>query len=289
MLSYNEGHRSADLERLQECQKETLGRFAVFCEENGIDYFLIAGSALGAMRHGDMIPWDDDIDLGMLRSEYDRLCTVMRDAPLDGLFLQNWESEPESLAPYAKLRLDNTVFMEPLTAELKAHQGIFIDIFPFDFAVRNPSLRRAHTMLLRVLSITTGSATREICRTAKSRIGRAIRFSLFRLQPASLIRALRRLELFIKRAPGGTGDALVGCVDLFGHTKYERTVVPISSLVPTQKMLFGERDIPVPREIHSMLVRWYGDYETYPLVEDRQPAHAHGVLFDVEQSQRMED
>ena len=65
-----------EFKRLQEAQIEIMDEVHRLCEENGIEYYLIAGSALGAVRHGGFIPWDFDIDVGMRRAEYERFREV---------------------------------------------------------------------------------------------------------------------------------------------------------------------------------------------------------------------
>ena len=64
--------REIGVNELKLIQLEILDVVAKFCEERGINYWLNAGTLLGAVRHKGYIPWDDDIDLGMLRPDYDR-------------------------------------------------------------------------------------------------------------------------------------------------------------------------------------------------------------------------
>ena len=111
------------------------------CEELNINYFLIAGSFLGAVRHKGFIPWDDDMDIGMLRKDYDRF---LKQAPLllgDEFFLQNWDSDPNFPFSFAKVRLKGTVIEEKMNIGVATHKGVFLDIFPFDNVPGNKFLQ----------------------------------------------------------------------------------------------------------------------------------------------------
>lgn len=102
------------------------------CEECHINYFIMAGTALGAVRHGGFIPWDDDLDIGMLREEYERF---LKEAPKrlrKDLFLQTYYTEKESPFYFAKVRKDNTKMVENYCRNLNIHDGIYVDIFPYD-------------------------------------------------------------------------------------------------------------------------------------------------------------
>lgn len=102
------------------------------CEKNNIKYFLMWGSLLGAVRHGGFIPWDDDMDFGMLREDYDRFIEVCKTDLDKRFFIQTWDTDPEYPFAYAKIRLVETHFIENFSQSSKMNNGIFVDVFPFD-------------------------------------------------------------------------------------------------------------------------------------------------------------
>ena len=120
------------MNELQKVELDILQHFIEACEKLNVQYFLVCGSALGAKRHGGFIPWDDDMDVGMYREDYNKF---MEQAPAilpEGYFLQNYKTDPAYSNVFAKLRNSNTTYIEKTAAELKINHGIYIDIFPLD-------------------------------------------------------------------------------------------------------------------------------------------------------------
>ena len=141
------------LREVQLIQLNMLLKVDEICRLNNIRYYLIGGSALGAVRHKGFIPWDDDVDIGMFRRDYDQFLDIA-DKFLDNkYFLQTNRTDPDYHGPYAKLRANNTTYIEKVSRSLgaKIHQGIFIDIFPLDNVPDKKLLLKLQLTLMRFL------------------------------------------------------------------------------------------------------------------------------------------
>ena len=134
------------LRRLQCIELELLVEADRICKKCGIHYSIIAGTLLGAVRHGGFIPWDDDADIAMLRSEYEkfrRACETELDT--SRFYFQDHTNTPGYRWGYGKLRRKETTFLREYQEHMPYEQGVFIDIFPLDNVPANPVARRLHS------------------------------------------------------------------------------------------------------------------------------------------------
>ena len=113
------------------------------CEENDIRYFLCCGSFLGAVRHQGFIPWDDDLDIGMLREDYEKFCRIAPEKLGENYCLQTWYTDPDYHLPFGKVRRKHTLYLEAKTRQLREN-GFFVDVFPFDNAPEDRKERKAY-------------------------------------------------------------------------------------------------------------------------------------------------
>ncbi len=120
------------LRRVQLTQLEIAREIKRVCEENDIRFFLLGGTYLGAVRHQGFIPWDDDMDLGMLRGEYEKFCRIAPEKLGPDYCLQTWYTEPNYGLPFGKVMKRGTVYLESKKSRRLQENGIYVDIFPFD-------------------------------------------------------------------------------------------------------------------------------------------------------------
>lgn len=120
------------LRKLQLAELEILKDIDRVCRDNAIPYFLDSGTLLGAVRHKGFIPWDDDVDLGMLRPDYERFLQVAPQALGEGYEVSDPHLCPEFAGMFAKVWKRGTKFFTEETIEAHIPQGIFVDIFPYD-------------------------------------------------------------------------------------------------------------------------------------------------------------
>ncbi len=144
----------ADLQALHAYELEILDEFDRFCGEHGLKYYLSEGTILGAVRHGGIIPWDDDVDVMMPRADYRRLVELATSGALgDHYHLGSYETNKKHWVFGAKLELTReTEFHLPKVAHLAHFGGPYIDIFPVDAVTRTSGpVFAAQALLLRAL------------------------------------------------------------------------------------------------------------------------------------------
>ena len=117
---------------LQKKQLEILKQFIRVCEKHNLTYFLVGGSCLGAARHQGFIPWDDDIDVGMPREDFNKYVELQKEYEGTSYFIQTWKSDPHYTYNYAKLRDSSTTYIENFFVKHQINHGVWIDIFPID-------------------------------------------------------------------------------------------------------------------------------------------------------------
>ncbi len=124
--------KEIEIEELKRLQVDMLKCIDDFCVSNGIKYSLSSGTLIGAVRHQGYIPWDDDIDIMMLRDDYDRF-VQMFNGSYSHLSLLAPELDWGYYAPYANVFDNRTLLQEGNNGHRGMQLGVKIDIFPIDF------------------------------------------------------------------------------------------------------------------------------------------------------------
>lgn len=121
---------------------DLLAEFDRVCKKHGIQYIVSGGTMLGAVRHHGFIPWDDDVDLMMMRDEYEKLCKIAPSEFKHPYFFQTDDTDPGFIRFFARLRNSETTGIQEFEgiSHFKYNQGIFIDIFPMDAVIEDKDL-----------------------------------------------------------------------------------------------------------------------------------------------------
>lgn len=129
---------SARMKQLWAVQIDMVQELIDVCNKLGIKIYADGGTMLGAVRHQGFIPWDDDVDMAMLRADYEIL---MKEGPAllgEEYFLQNIQSDPYYRKRHARLRNNNTSCWVEGASSSRDNRGVFVDIFPADSMPNNP-------------------------------------------------------------------------------------------------------------------------------------------------------
>lgn len=271
MNDNNYTHNPNDYEDLslrdaQMIMVEILEEVHKLCEKHGLKYFLDAGTLIGAVRHKGFIPWDDDVDIGMLREDFNKFLEIAKRELPKHLFLQTFETD-EFYDVYpvpCKIRYNDTMFLEEGAKEnYKMHNGVYIDIFPYDSLPKYNFIYK----IQRALSfniLKSYKRLRDI--PEKLSFKNKITFSFYKVVVKTFPNR-RRLKFF---------DFLVKWNDpkseYMGYgvdTYWSEYVYKKSDYFDLIKLEFEGKFFYAPKNYHSVLTQLYGDYMIMPKEEDR--------------------
>lgn len=254
------------LRKLQMEMMDLLIEFDRLCKKHKITYFLSGGTLLGAVRHQGFIPWDDDLDVEMLRDEYERFCSICeQELDANRFFFQTQQNDPYYLWTYGKLRLKNTAYIRAGQSHLKQKTGICIDVFPLDAAGEDPFWQRFHEIICKG------------CRKILwSRVGYKTEQTVWKRIWYGFLRYIPRhwtIWLFESVATAYAGKELKSMVfhhmDSRSQRGYIQSYTWYASCV---EVTFEGKKFPAPGGYKDFLYFWYGDYMTYP-PESEQVLH----------------
>ena len=129
--------------KLWQIELNLLDGFKEICKENDLSYFLIGGSAIGAVRHKGFIPWDDDMDIGMLRPDFERFIATCKEKLGRDMYLEyGLDSENKEFYSFCRLRDRNSTAVIRSQYKRKGVHGVFIEIYPFDKVPKSRFIRK---------------------------------------------------------------------------------------------------------------------------------------------------
>lgn len=140
------------LDKIRELEIEIIKHVDKICKANGIEYFLTGGTLLGAIRHKGFVPWEDTVEIGMLREEYEKFIAVCPEALSDKLEYQSHKTDSSIHFPYDRIKLKDTSFSTTgISGISKANNGVFINIIVYDKTANADKIKTLHKMELLTL------------------------------------------------------------------------------------------------------------------------------------------
>lgn len=141
------------MEKLKKIELAMLIELDRICRKNNIKYNLCGGTLIGAIRHNGFIPWDDDIDVCMLRDDYNKFIKIQEKELNNKYYFQNMETEKEYVNIFSKIRRNDSIFCESISNLDEKKQGIWIDIFPIDNTSDNMLIAKFYMLKVIILRI----------------------------------------------------------------------------------------------------------------------------------------
>lgn len=247
---------------------EMMAFFHDFCVKNNIKYYALGGTMLGAARHNGMIPWDDDIDVGIPRSDYNRLIELLNKQSFNIYKIAFPGDGTDYPYLYAKLYDSSTTLVEKLRSPFK--RGLFIDIFPLDGLCDDEKMISKKFRYVRrkimfyVSSMTCIRKNRGVLKNLTVILTRCIPNFLYnRKRNAIKINELCQSFGFDEKKYGG---------NFFGHWGLKE--IMNNSIMGTPTLYkFENIYIYGVEDYDGYLTRLYGDWKTLPPKEKRITIH----------------
>lgn len=259
----------SEINELQKIQLSMLKDFDAVCQKHRISYQLFSGTALGAVRHKGFIPWDDDIDVVMLREDYERFFnSASKELDSNKYYVQREFSEHWPMF-FSKLRLNGTTYIEKYHShDARIHQGIYIDIFPCDNLSDSRLMQKLQYIASKiVIAKSLYARGYETNSTVKKCF-----MQFCRILPTEPFK-----RLCIRR---NDSSSLKVHTFFGGGKKFERSIFLREWFEQSVKMRFEDSEFPVSAHYDEMLRVMYGDYMIMPTLEQRV-CKRHAAIVDI--------
>lgn len=248
---------SSEMKKVWAVEMELLKRLLKVCEKYHLKIWAEGGTLLGTIRHQGFIPWDDDIDMAMLRDDYDKLQAIAKDEFKAPYFFQSGYTDlfAEGMS---KLRMDNTTAIQHDTIFQNCHQGIFIDIFPLD------KLPEDKIELETFVSIKTKMKQKLMiyCNHNYSLINLKYNWKVFANNLDIAYKGFKQCylqyDIFVKKY-NNTDSKLVSLISWYYNARYVRDIQWYNETI---YMKFEDIVMPVPANYDNILKVQFGDYMT---------------------------
>lgn len=257
---------------------------ATIFEDNDIPYWLIGGTLLGGVRHKGFIPWDDDIDLGILQDDYERAIKALQENLPKELFLQTLETDPSYDLTWIKVKDNNSIIKEYKPGNY--HKGIFVDIFPIQYVVNDESavlrernkMRKVHRILSSVKEpFDKISSVKMLIKDIFKLLLKIVCFPLVFMGKEKINSILRNsCDKHSKKME----DKNSGKLNYYIGTGFFDVPMDKSMMFPLKKIAFEDFEFYAPGEADRYLTTQFGDYMQLP-PENQRASHNLNIIPDL--------
>lgn len=271
------------MNKLKEKELELLKYFIDICDKYDLMYYMVEGSCIGAVRHKGFIPWDDDIDVGMPRDDYEKFLKIAQKDLPKHIFVQSHKTDKNYPMNFAKLRNSNTTFIEKSIQDLDINHGIYMDIFPLDGFTKNKFFKYIFIIKKLLLSYRISylyyrnpNAKKKY--TIKFFIKRIIKL-ISRIIYPRIETAINKRDKLFKKYSIGNSELIAN-----HNSPWEQREIVAKDFFGDG--VLGEFEglcVRLPQDYHSYLSSVYGDYMKLP-PEEKRYGHHYYTIIDVDKS-----
>lgn len=267
-----------NLKKLHEVEVEMLDEIVRICDKNNLTYFLVGGTLLGAVRHQGFIPWDDDLDITMLREDYEKFIEIAKKELNPMYMIDNKDTNDKYYLNFTKIRKVNTIFEQDFQADYDGPKGIWVDIFPVDEVKNKNSIlgriqKKINEMIFSILHYKNGFILRKKYVKIKKLLGKAVF-----LKNSTLLNIQDKI---LKLQNNKKSKCYAHLASVYS---YDREIFDKEDYVPAKKLLFEGKYYKVPNQYEKMLSQVYGDYMKLPPEDQRVTHNPSKLIFNVEET-----
>lgn len=247
---------------LQLVQAEIMDDIHRVCVQNNLKYYMIGGTALGAVRHKGFIPWDVDIDIAMPREDYERFIEIANDELNTRFACHTYKTDKVFYSPHMIVTLKNSSIRLKDVAPNVTRWGIYVDILPLDQVPADKKARKRHAHMLKFVKYV--KFYKEIGIYDYNSIGVKLLKKLLRAFLSCFsYYSLNLLQQKIAMKYNDLPDTGEICSTL-SHYKYEKLCMPKSVFGNPQLYCFEGREYYGPEKMEVYLTNIFGDYMKLP-------------------------
>jgi len=263
--------------KVQELTLYTLNVFIDFCETHGLRYYFTGGALIGVLRHKGFIPWDDDIDIGMPRSDFDRFHKLLTTEMPEGFGICNRYTDPNwhfAMSQFIDLKSEIEIHL----AEQPRKAHIWIDVFPLDGLPQNKILRwlRVKNILYHRYLVQIANISTQVDANRSRPKSERLIIAFCKIVPVGKFidtnKTINALERILRKSDF---DKCEWCGNMLGRYR-EKEVVKREWFGLPIKGKFEGQEVNIPENSDAILKTLYGDYMQLPPEKDRV---AHNVTI----------
>ena len=241
-----------------------------FCSTKGIKYSIADGTMLGAVRHKGYIPWDDDVDIVMLREDYNRLIKDFPQTYKERYKVASLERNKEWDRPYAVVYDDKTIMLEG-QMEGGFQIGVKVDVFPIDYLPDEINVIKFKRQMHRWITWYNFSDVKHGSNLLKTTIWRIIHLSTFFYSKRKIAKRIQHLLSFTSKKGN------LAC-EMICHQR-SISIYPSSIFDEYRYFQFEEREYMGVVAADKYLTSLFGNYMQLPPEEERVPHHSYKVFY----------
>lgn len=258
---------SSKIKKVWAIELDLLRKLLEVCQKHKIRAFAAFGTLLGAVRHKGFIPWDDDLDVWMLRDDYNTFLSLASKEFDSPYFVQTALNDSDYYCPFARLRNSYTTGYL-VSGKNQCNNGIYIDIIPIDMTEKRLFVEKIKRGWINICNVMTNAYVYNVNPSLITRVAnKVLHWKVLKYDPKFIFRYVDKLAQrnYVKSKKVG--------ISIYRPYSFKKNVFDIDAFNETIYLPFENIVIPVPLGYDHILNVIYGDYMEFPPLASRGKWH----------------